>query len=155
MFSLVCKTKLKSSIAVGVSSVKESVQPCYSASYIIYKARGWKMTATGSIKKSQFLREIRALCSGLVMWPQNFYCIGDQCQGWPPKETLEPKIRISGEFNTYILKSILKQLFKCHLTPASSIACLSVLRTNLIITHQRIFVLNSFKIHQGYRKPLF
>lgn len=31
MFSLVWKTKLKDSIAVGVSSVKKSVQPCYSA----------------------------------------------------------------------------------------------------------------------------
>lgn len=31
IFSLMCKTKLKDSIAVGVSSVKESVQPCYSA----------------------------------------------------------------------------------------------------------------------------
>lgn len=31
MFSLVCQTKLKDYVAVGVSSVKESVQPCYSA----------------------------------------------------------------------------------------------------------------------------
>lgn len=31
MFSLVCKTKLDNFIAVGVSSSKESVQPCYSA----------------------------------------------------------------------------------------------------------------------------
>lgn len=40
IFSLVCKTKLEDNIAVGVSSVKESVQPCYSAKYIIYEVRG-------------------------------------------------------------------------------------------------------------------
>lgn len=40
IFSLVCKTKLKDNIAVGVSSVKESVKPCYSAKYIIYEVRG-------------------------------------------------------------------------------------------------------------------
>lgn len=40
MFSLVCKTKLKDSISVGVSSVKESVQPCYSAEYTISEVRG-------------------------------------------------------------------------------------------------------------------
>lgn len=31
MFSLLYKTKLKDSIAAGVCSVKESMQPCYSA----------------------------------------------------------------------------------------------------------------------------
>lgn len=59
------------------------------------------------------------------------------------KKTLEPKVRISVEFNTYILSSILKQLFKFHLNLASSTVCLCMLRTSLIITHLRIFVPNS------------
>lgn len=48
-------------------------------------------------KKCWVLQEIRALCLGLIMWPWVFCCIGDQCQDWPKKRTLVPKVRISAE----------------------------------------------------------